>query len=142
MSSRPTRLKDRVGRAPRQAPRRAVANAIEAACLGQKAIENEELVLEGVIRTCDVFLFEVEVVVLIDCGARKAVSIDRVGCSALRWVRCVVSGSEERRAGWFMVAVVLCGARCVQCGRVMVEQVKGNRSVQPSFTMHRSKQRK
>lgn len=89
MSSRPTRLSDRVGRDPRQASRRAVANAIEAACEGQKAIENDELVVEGVIRTCDVFLFEGESVVLVDCGARKAVSIDRAW-AASRCVGCVV----------------------------------------------------
>lgn len=50
-----------------------------------------------------------------------------------------------------MVAVVLCGAQravCAECecvwvvGDGWVEQVKGNRSVRPGFTMHRSKGRK
>lgn len=80
---------NRVGGARCQAACRSVANAIEAACVGQKAIEKVGLVLDCVIRTCDVFLFEGESVVLVDCGSRKAVSIDRVW-AAFCCVACVV----------------------------------------------------
>lgn len=52
--------------------------AIEAALAGQKAIENDRLVLESVIHTCKVIWFRRKSVLLIDCGSRKTVSVARV----------------------------------------------------------------
>lgn len=106
LSSRPTRSVASVGRC--QAVRRAVANAIEAARVGQNVIEMEQLVLECVIRTCEVFLFGVESVLLIDCSARKAVSIDPVRC-----VGCVLSGSKSAAGQgglWWRWCYVVCSA--------------------------------
>lgn len=106
---------DRVGGPSCQAPCRAVANAIEAAFVGQNAIEKEGLVLECVLPTSEVFLLRVESVVLIDCGARKTVSNDLAWAALpLRCVRFVV----RSRAGWRWCAVRgVCsgGAVCYVC---------------------------
>lgn len=110
---------DRVGGTGCQATCLPVANAIEAALVGQKAIENDRLVLESVIHTCEVFLFGSENVLLIDCGSRKTVSIARVRAALRpRWVRC----SSKSRAVWRWL---LCGGQYAVCAAVWCRCVRG-----------------